>query len=81
MSFNLVLNSSNVMNSNNNIYQYNFINQSFKINEGSTICVGGITIPYSWYNITNVYNNKSFQIIFPNTVITTYTITLPDGFS
>lgn len=80
MAFNLVLNSSNVVNSNNNVYQYNFLNQSFKINEGATICIGSLTIPYSWYNITSVYNNKSFQIIFPNTVSTTYTITLPDGF-
>jgi hypothetical protein len=81
MSYNLVLNSSNVVNKiSNNIFQYNFNNQGFKINEGSNICIGSLTIPYSWYNITTNYNNKMFQIIFPNTSLVTYTIALPDGF-
>lgn len=81
MSFNIILNSSNVINTNsNNVYQYNFNNQGFKINEGSVICIGNLTIPYSWYNITTNYSNKTFQIIFPNATSTTYTITLPDGF-
>ncbi len=81
MSFNIILNSSNVSNTNtNNVYTYFFNNQGFKINDGSVICIGNLTIPYSWYNITSNYNNKTFQIIFPNTTSTTYTITLPDGF-
>jgi hypothetical protein len=38
-------------------------------------------MPYSWFNVTSSYNNKSFQFTWTvGTTSTTYTITLPDGF-
>jgi hypothetical protein len=82
MSFNLVLNSSNVIGNNNNTYQYNFTTNSFKIEKGDEVCLSSACIPYSWYNITTVNNNKSFTFYFPtgSSTYNTYNITLPDGF-
>lgn len=80
MSFSLVLNSNNVVGSNNNTFQYKFVNGSFKIPENSEMCISSITIPYSFYNVSSYYNNQVFQFTFPNTASTTYTITLPAGF-
>ena len=80
MSNCLVLNSSNVIGRDNNIYKYNFINGMFTIPEGSEIALSSITMPYSWFNITTDYNNNTFQIIWYGTSTTTYTVILPDGF-
>ena len=59
MSFNLVLNSTNVASVNNNIFTYNFINGGFKVLQDAEICVSEFVIPYSWFNITQIYNNLS----------------------
>lgn len=82
MSFNLVLNSSNVIGNNNNTYQYNFTGNSFRIERGDEICLSSACIPYSWYNVTTTNNNKSFIFYFPtgSNTYNTYNITLPDGF-
>ena len=80
MSYTLLLNSSNVVGSNNNTFQYNFISGSFKIPEGSEIAISQATIPYSWYNITSNYNNNTFGIRWVTTGASTQTFTLPDGF-
>ena len=80
MSNCLVLNSSNVIGRGNNIYKYNFINGMFTIKEDSEIALSSITIPYSWFNITSVYQNNTFQIIWYGSSTTTYTVILPDGF-
>jgi hypothetical protein len=80
MSNCLVLNSSNVIGRDNNIYKYNFINGMFTIPEGSEIALSSITMPYSWFNITTAYNNNTFQIIWHGTTTTTYTVVLPNGF-
>ena len=80
MSNCLVLNSSNVLGRNNNIYKYNFVNGMFSIKEDAEIAISNITIPYSWFNITSAYNNKSFQFTWYGTVPTTYTVNIPDGF-
>ena len=78
MSYNLVLNSSNVIGSNNTEFRYNFINGNFKIYEGAKMCVSQVVIPYSFFNINNgYYQNATMQYIFGNN---TYTITFPDGF-
>ena len=81
MSNTLILNSSNTTNQ-PNIFQYNFLNGAFVVNEGSEICISGITIPYSWYNIQQqYYNNTSFQITWTKVAITTtYNIVLPNGY-
>jgi hypothetical protein len=80
MSFTLLLNSSNVVGSNNNTYQYNFISGSFHAKD-CEMAVGSLAIPYSWYNITTAYNNKTISITFPYlATTTTLNITIPDGF-
>jgi hypothetical protein len=80
MSNNLILNSANVTNQ-PNVFQYNFLNGAFIVPDGSEMCISGITIPYSWYNIQQqYYNNTSFQITWTSGVITsTYTINLQNG--
>lgn len=82
MSFNLVLNSSNVVGNNNNTFQYNFSSNSFQIKEGYEMCLSSATIPYSWFNVSVLNNNNSFVFYFPtaSTTYNTYSITLPDGF-
>jgi hypothetical protein len=45
------------------------------------MCVSSITLPYSFFNVSTFYNNKTFSLIFPTAATTiTYSITLPDGF-
>lgn len=78
MSYNLVLNNLNVASQNNNIYKYNFLNGSFTVKEGAEMCVGNITIPYSWYNISASLNNNTFTIT--DWLGGLHTITLPNGF-
>lgn len=78
MPFNLLLNSSNVVNSNNTTYQYNFINGSFNIDEGAEICVSQIVIPYSFFNLNaGLYSNTNFQFKINGN---TYSLTIPNGF-
>jgi hypothetical protein len=85
MSFTLIINSSNVANTNTNAtYLYNFINGGFKIEEGLEAMISIAQIPYSIFNITNAYNNNKFLIAFPTgsatNSYTTFNITFPDGF-
>jgi hypothetical protein len=81
MSYNLILNSSNLIGSNNNQYKYNFIGGSFDVPEGAELSISQITIPYSWFNITSALGNNTFSYIMPTgTVDTTVTVTLVDGF-
>ena len=79
MAYNLILNSSNAIT--NNTYRYNFINGSMTILDEAEICISQIQIPYSWFNITTAYNNRSFQIKFPTPLgIATFPLTLNQGF-
>ena len=82
MSFTLVLNSKNTYGSGNNSYKYDFIQGNFNIPPDSEVMVANVQIPYSFYNITQAYNNNSFQFSFPTGAygFTTSTITIPDGF-
>ena len=81
MSFVLTLNSTNVTNTNNNSsFKYNFINGGF-IAKDYEMCISSITIPYSFFNVSAYYSNKTFSLIFPTAATTiTYDFTLPDGF-
>jgi len=81
MSFILTLNSTNVTNTNSNsTFKYNFINGGF-ISKDYEMCISSITLPYSFFNVSTYYNNKTFSLIFPTAATTiTYSITLPDGF-
>ena len=80
MSNSLVVNSSNVIGTNNNTYQYKFIQGSFQ-SKDCEMSISSATIPYSWYNISSLYGNNNMTINFPY-LATTYTmaITFPDGF-
>ena len=81
MSFTLVLNSSNVSNtSTNTTFRYNFIQGGFQVKD-MEMCVSSITIPYSFYNVSSYYANRTFSLIFPTAATTTtISITLPEGF-
>jgi hypothetical protein len=82
MPYNLVLNGSNVIGSNNSTFKYKFLNGCFNINEDSEMCVSQIVIPYSWFNINrSFYSNNILQYNFPNGLsFDTYTVSFPDGF-
>ena len=60
--FNLTINSTNVANSLNNMYQYQFKNGAFEVPANAEMMITSFQIPYSWYNITTRYNNNSFKI-------------------
>ena len=81
--FNLTINSTNVANSLNNMYQYQFKNGAFEVPANAEMMITSFQIPYSWYNITSRYNNNSFKIYWPNGAVgnyTAFTLTLDDGF-
>ena len=72
----LILNSSNVANSDNTRYIYRFPN-SLQINQGDKVSLAALTLPYSNYNINNeLYNNAKLSIIYNGQ---TTNITIPDG--
>ena len=77
MSYNLVINGSNVVNALKNTYRYDFINGTFEIAEGSEIMITSLQIPYSWFNITARNNNNFFRFYSPTSTV--QTITLTDG--
>jgi hypothetical protein len=81
MSFTLVLNSSNVSNtSTNTTFKYDFIQGGFKVQD-MEMCVSSITLPYSFYNVSSYYNNRTFSLLFQTgAIVTTIDITLPEGF-
>jgi hypothetical protein len=78
MSYNLILNNTNVVSASNTIFQYKFINGGFFIPEGSEICIGTMSIPYAFFNITTANNNNTFNIISWSGTV--YNIVLPNGF-
>jgi len=78
MSFNLILNNTNVISNTNTIFQYNFINGGFFIPEGAEICISTLSIPYAFFNITAANNNNTFNFI--SWTGTVYPIVLPNGF-
>jgi len=84
MIYNLVLNSTNVIDSiNKTQYAYTFINANFYIPENSKLCISQCMIPYSWFNINStLYNNNSFSYVwyYGNGLSKTYTVTIPNGF-
>ena len=81
MAFTLVLNSSNNYNTQTNTqFKYNFLGGNF-IADDMEMCVSAISMPYSFFNVSQYYNNQSFQIIFPvGNTTQTLTITLTAGF-
>ena len=81
MSNTVILNSSNIINSNNNTLEYKFVNGNFKVNDKSSISISSLIIPYSWFNVNTTYNNKKLGYNFPSGgSFITVNLTLPDGF-
>ncbi len=76
---NLIFNSSNVVpGSNSARFRYNFLNgNGYDIRAGDQMCLGNITLPYSWFNITALNGNNTYKFSFN---ATQYTVTMPDGF-
>lgn len=81
MSYNIILNSSNLIGVNNNQFKYDFIGGSFTIPEEAEMSISQITIPYSFYNISSALGNNTFSYSIPTGASnTTITVTLDDGF-
>lgn len=79
--YSIILNQSNVLSGQNNVYRYQFPQGGAKFKKGSHLAIANINMYYSWFNISTEYNNNSFQVIFPtSTTPTTLNITIPDGF-
>lgn len=84
-SFTLVINNSNVSNTNTNAtFTYNFIGGGFIVDDNMEVMVSSAQIPYSIFNITSAYNNNRFRLDFPTGALgssyTTFIINIPDGF-
>ena len=82
-SFNIILNSNNVEKNNGYANQlvFKFINGSFTIKPNMKIQLVSAQIPYSFYNISNYYNNQSFNILWPQgSGMTTFNVVIPNGF-
>jgi hypothetical protein len=73
--FILTINSTNVANTLNNMYQYQFKNGAFEVPAGAEMMITSFQIPYSWYNITSRYNNNSFKIHWPSSIVNSVTVT------
>jgi len=85
MSFTLIINNSNVVNTNTNAtYEYKFIGGGFSVPENMECMVSSAQIPYSIFNITAAYGNNTVRLSFPSgpnaSSYTDYNIVIPDGF-
>ena len=63
MSANIILNKNNINNSFNSELRYEF-NKPHTFQKGDTIALSHINLFYSWFNITNDYNNNKFQYVW-----------------
>lgn len=76
----ILLNINNQTTTNANIYTYNFPSGSVEF-KNSKLAIQQIIIPYSFYNITQIFNNQKFNIIFPDGSSTvTINFTISPGF-
>lgn len=83
MAFNLIMSSANVVSgSNNSRYSYTFLNNNLTILDEAEICISNFVIPYSWYNCTTAYDNRTFSFTFPSAASSgvTYNFSLAEGF-
>ena len=82
MTLNLILNSNNVVaGSNNTTYKYNFMMPTEILDEAQ-MTISSVVLPYSWFNISALNQNNTFQFLFPDSSSTAslYVVTLQDGF-
>ena len=62
------------------MFQFYFVNGGFTCKDYE-MCVSSVTLPYSFYNVSSYYNNKTLSLAFPTAAtVVQYDITLPDGF-
>jgi len=82
MSYNITLNSSNLIkNGSNNMYQVTFKNGSFEFPEGTELCVSSATIPYSFVNVSSALGNNVLGYAIPaGSSVQYFSTTLADGF-
>lgn len=82
MSFNFVLNSSNVIGTSNSSFLYKFPNGSLKVPAGSQMGISQITLPYSFFNVTSALGNNTFSYSIQNSsnAYVLYSFTLANGF-
>jgi hypothetical protein len=77
----IIFNSTHCNNtaSNKNSYTYAFRGGGLELDptKKHSIAVSNITIPYSFFNISDIYNNRNFSLIINGT---TYNINLPASF-
>lgn len=83
----ILINTTHCSNSsgNKNQFTYKFVGGGLDLepNKKHSIGVSSITIPYSFFNISDIYGNKNFQLKIPTGaggVTTTYDIELPSSF-
>jgi hypothetical protein len=73
----LIITPKNVVpNSDNSRFRYSF-SPSITFQTGDKICLATAQIPYSWFNISNRYNNNSFQYYFNGS---TFTVNINNSF-
>ena len=78
MSFSIPITQNNISNTQNNSqWQYNFLNGAFRM-QNMEMCISTVSIPYSWYNVTSLNGNNSFNYTWWDGTV--YNIVLPDGF-
>ena len=59
----------------------NFLGGNF-VAKDMEMCIGNLTIPYSFFNVSTFYNNQTFSFTFPTgATTTTLSIFLTAGFS
>jgi len=72
------MNGTNIVqDGNNNKLVYKFPNSV--VLKDKYIAVSSISMYYSWFNITTIYNNNTFTYTWNGTANKTYTIVIPDG--
>lgn len=81
-NYTIVVNSNNVVGTTNSSFRYNFISGAVQFDEGTEISLSSATIPYSWFNITSNYGNKTLKLFWPVGIsgYSQYDISIPDGF-
>ena len=77
----ILINTTHCNNStgNKNSFTYKFVGGGLELDPSKkhSIAVSNITIPYSFFNISDIYNNRNVQLIINGT---TYDINLPASF-
>jgi hypothetical protein len=82
MSENVVLNRSNITSKDNNKLTYNFPSV-VKFEEGDQLAISHMNVYYSWYNVSQKYNNNKFNYIWwdsTGALTNNVQIIIPDGF-